>query len=253
MRIVVFAIAALACVPLSVSAQDRSAAVDAVIEDLVAANRILAAEGILPGYGHVSIRHPEDPSRYFLSRSLAPELVTLEDIVEFDLDSDPVESTDFVFYLERFIHGEIYKTRPDVHAVVHNHSPTVISFGIGSTPLRPVFHMAAFFLDGLSIWDYRDFGTAGGALVDNAAKGAALAVELRNRPAVLMRNHGIAVVGDALPMVVGRSIALEDNAKMQSQALSRGDVVIYLEQDEETLGSTFARSWDVWKRRLDND
>ncbi len=252
-RLAVLAITLLAGLPLSVSAQGGSDAVAAVIDDLVAANWILAAEGILPGYGHVSVRHPEDSSRYFLARSLAPELVTPDDIVEFDLDSDPVEYTSSGFYLERFIHGEIYKVRPDVQAVVHNHSPAVISFGIGSTPLRPVFHQAAFFLNGIPIWDYRDFGTADGALVDNAKRGKALATELRDRPAVLMRNHGVAVVGNSLPMVVGRSITLEENAEMQNQALSRGDVVIYLEQNEETIGSSFDRAWDVWKRRLNSN
>ena len=159
MRLIILVVASVICFPLTSFAQEASVA--SVIEDLVAANRILAAEGILPGYGHVSVRHPEDFSRYFLSRSLAPELVTIDDVVEFDLDSVAIDSKGFsLFYLERFIHGEIYKARPDVQAIVHNHSPTVISFGIGSTPLRPVFHQAAFFLDGVPVWDYRDFGTA---------------------------------------------------------------------------------------------
>ena len=253
MRFIVLVIASLAFLPLTASAQRTSTEVAAVIEDLVAANRILAAQGILPGYGHVSVRHPEDPTRYFLSRSLAPELVTAGDIVEFDLDSVAVDSKGYSFYLERFIHGEIYKARPDVQAVIHNHSPAVISFGIGSTPLRPIYHQAAFFLDGLPIWDYRDFGTADGALVDNAAKGGALAVKLANRPAVLMRNHGVTVVGSSLPMVVGRSIELELNAQIQTQALSRGDEITYLELDEEPLGNTFERAWDLWKRQVSSD
>ena len=164
MRFIILVIASLAALPLTVSAQRTSTEVATVIEDLVAANRILAAQGILPGYGHVSVRHPEDPTRYFMSRSLAPELVTVDDVVEFDLDSVAVDSKGYSFYLERVIHGEIYKARPDVQAVIHDHSPAVISFGIGSTPLRPVYHQAAFFLDGLPIWDYRQFGTADGAL-----------------------------------------------------------------------------------------
>jgi len=239
--------------PLTAAAQGNSTEVAAAIEDLVAANRILAAQGILPGYGHVSVRHPEDPNRYFLSRSLAPELVTADDIVEFDLDSVAIDSKGFTFYLERFIHGEIYKARPDVQAVVHNHSPTVISFGIGSTPLRPVFHMASFFLDGVPIWDYRDFGTAEGALVDTPGRARGLAVALADRPAVLMRNHGIAVVGPSLMMVVGRSITLEENAAMQNQTLARGDDVTYLELAEEPVGFNFDRSWELWKRQLPND
>jgi HCOMODA/2-hydroxy-3-carboxy-muconic semialdehyde decarboxylase len=164
-----------------------------------------------------------------------------------------IDSKGYSFYLERFIHGEIYKARPDVQAVVHNHSPTVISFGIGSTPLRPVFHQAAFFLDGVPIWDYRDFGTADGALVDTPERGRGLAVALADRPVVLMRNHGVAVVASSLPMVAGRSITLEQNAEMQSQALARGDEVTYLELEKETLGSTFDRAWDLWKRQLSSE
>ena len=241
----------LAQLPLLAAAQGQSPVVAAVVDDLVAANRILAAQGILPGYGHVSVRHPEDPSRYLISRSLAPELVTAGDIVELDLDSVAVSLSAPRLYLERFIHGEIYKMRPDINAVVHNHTPTVISFGIGSTPLRPVFHQAAFFLHGIPVWDYRDFGTADGTLVDTPARGAGLAKALEDRPAVLMRNHGVAVVGSTLMMVVGRSITLEMNAEIQSQALARGDQIVYLEQDEESPGSAFDRSWDLWLRQLE--
>jgi len=252
MRVILLAIAwFLVQLPLLTTAQAQSAAVAAVVEELVAANRILAAQGILPGYGHVSVRHPENPNRYLISRSLAPELVTAEDIVELDLDSMHVSGSGPRVYLERFIHGEIFKIRPDVNAVVHNHTPTVISFGIGSTPLRPVFHQAAFFLDGIPIWDYRDFGTADGTLVDTPARGAGLAQALQDRPAVLMRNHGVAVVGTTLPMVVARSITLELNAEMQSQALARGDEIVYLEQDEESPGSSFDRAWDLWLRQLE--
>jgi HCOMODA/2-hydroxy-3-carboxy-muconic semialdehyde decarboxylase len=250
MRVIILIGTLLGALPFAVTAQTHSAAVVAVIEDLVAANQILAAEGILPGYGHVSARHPEDPNRYFLSRAIAPELVTVDDILELDLDSVIVDSSGSSSYLERFIHGEIYKVRPDVQAVVHNHSPTVISFGIGSTPLRPVFHQAAFFLDGIPIWDYRDFGTADGALVDTPGRGRGLAVALADRPVVLMRNHGVSVVASSIAMVVGRSITLEDNAAMQSDALARGDRVTYLELSEESMGSDFLRAWDLWKRRV---
>lgn len=250
MRLIIMFTALLVALPTTAAAQSHSAAVAAVIEDLVAANRILAAEGILPGYGHVSVRHPEDPNRYFLSRAIAPELVTADDILELNLDSEVIEPPGGRSYLERFIHGEIYKARPDVQAVVHNHSPTVISFGIGTTPLRPVFHQAAFFLDGIPIWDYRDFGTAEGALVDTPERGRGLAVALADRPVALMRNHGVAVAAASLPMVVGRSITLELNAEMQSSALARGDEITYLELAEESMGSDFLRAWDLWKRRV---
>ena len=116
----------------------------ALIEDLVAANRILVDQGVLDGYGHVSVRHPADPQRYLMSRSLAPELVTAADVMEYDLDSAPVDARGRTTYLERFIHGEIYRARPDVKAVVHSHSPSVIPFGVGTVPLRPLYHMSAF-------------------------------------------------------------------------------------------------------------
>jgi len=153
MKTLVVAIVSLAFVSFTAQAQPRSAKAVAVIEDLVAANRILAKQGILPGYGHVSARNPDNPNHYFLSRSLAPELVTADDIVEFDLDSNAVDGKKTAFYLERFIHGEIYKARSDVQAIVHNHSPGVVAFGAGSTPLRPVTHDSSFLLGGVPIWD----------------------------------------------------------------------------------------------------
>lgn len=248
--IVTVFVTVLAWAPMLTQAQGGAADVAVVIDELVAANRILAAQGILPGYGHVSVRHPANPNRYFMSRSLAPELVTTGDIVEYNLDSDAVDSTAYPGYLERFIHGEIYKTRPDVLAVVHNHSPMVISFGIGTTPLRPVFHQAAFFLDGIPVWDYRDFGTADGALVNTPERGRAMALALADRPIVMMKNHGVAIVGSTLPMVVGRSITLEQNAEMQSAALARGDEITYLEFEKETMGSDFLRAWNLWKLQI---
>ena len=252
MRIIITMIAALGVVSISAPAQETSTRVAGVIEDLVAANRILAAQGILPGYGHVSVRHPEDPNRYFLARSLAPDLVTVEDIVEFDLDSVAIDSKGYSFYLERFIHGEIYKARPDVQAVVHNHSPAVISFGAGSTPMRAVTHRVDFILDGVPIWDYRDDGTADGVMVDTPERGRALALALSDRPVVLMRNHGVTLAAPSLPAAVERSVDLETNAQIQAQLLSRGDEIHYLELDEEYKGDTQGRAWDLWKRQLSN-
>src|SRR5215470_8555674 len=119
----------------------------AEIDDLVAANRILADQGVLDGYGHVSLRHSRDASRYFLSRSKSPAIITAEDIMEYDLDSDPVDQQGRLMYIERYIHGEIYKSRPDVNAIVHSHSPTVIPFSVTTVKLRPICHMSAFLKD----------------------------------------------------------------------------------------------------------
>jgi len=253
MRIIIAIVAAMGFISISAPAQETSSRVAGVIEDLVAANRILAAQGILPGYGHVSVRHPEDPNRYFLSRSLAPDLVTAEDIVEFDLDSVAIDSKGYSFYLERFMHGEIYKARPDAQAIVHHHSSAVISFGAGSTPMRAVTDGASWFLNGVPIWDYRDFGTADGTLVDTPERGRALAMALSDRPLVLLRNHGVALVAPSLPAVVERSVELEKNAEIQSQLLSRGDEIHYLQLDEEFRGDTLGRAWNLWKRQLSND
>ena len=131
------------------------------LEDLVVANRILAQHGIVDGYGHVSLRSPHRPERYLLSRAIAPETVTVGDIVEFDLDSRPTARQTPELYLERFIHGEIYRVRPNVRAVVHNHAPSLIPFGVSATPLRPVYHMSAFVGQGVPVFEIRD--TAGGA------------------------------------------------------------------------------------------
>ena len=126
-----------------------------LIEDLVAANRILVEQGVLDGYGHVSVRHDRDASRYLMSRSIAPELVTVADVLEYDLDSVPVDPRGRTSYLERFIHGEIYKARPDIMAVVHSHSPSVIPFGATGIPLRPLYHMSAFLVGGAPVFDIR--------------------------------------------------------------------------------------------------
>ena len=161
----------------------------------------------------------------------------------------------YSFYLERFIHGEIYKARPDVQAIVHNHSPAVISFSVGSTPLRAVTHDSAFLLGGVPIWDYRDFGTANGALVDTPQRGRALAAKLGERPVVLLRNHGVALVGGSLPQVVQQSVWLEKNAQIQSDLLARGDDITYLELDTGASGGggggdAGGRAWELWKRQV---
>jgi ribulose-5-phosphate 4-epimerase/fuculose-1-phosphate aldolase len=236
-----------------------------LIADLVAANRILAQEGIVDAFGHVSARHNLNPNRFLLSRSLAPALVTAGDLIEYDLDGNGVNTNGRAQYSERFIHGEIYKARPDVRAVVHAHAPSVVPFGVSTVPLRPVFHMAAFIGDSVPIFDIRKAAGMTDMLVRDPARGRALAQALANKPAVLMRGHGMTVVGPALPFAVGRSIYLELNARVQLQAMALGgpggnagpgDRVTYLDPAEAQAvmnsgeNRSYERAWELWKQKV---
>jgi ribulose-5-phosphate 4-epimerase/fuculose-1-phosphate aldolase len=244
-------LAALLALALA-SAQPRDPAVVALIADLVTANHILSSEGILDGYGHVSVRDPANPNHYFLSRSLAPGLVTSADIIEYDLDSNPVGGDDRAGYRERFIHGEIYKARPDVMAVVHDHSSAVIPFSVSSVPLRAVSHMAAFIGDGIPVFEIRDVDGMTDMLVSSPKRGRALATVLGKYPAALMRGHGAAVVGESVKVAVGRAIYLDLNARVQEQAILLGGSVKYFEPEEAKKTAPqdgFERAWDVWKRK----
>ena len=222
-----------------------------LIEDLVAANHILADEGVVDAYGHVSARHDRNPGRYLLARDLAPALVTADDILEYDLDSNPLDARGRLQYRERFIHGEIYKARPDVAAIVHNHSPALIPFSLGKVPLRPVFHMAAFVVEGVPVFDApRDLGIHK-LLIESPQLGQALARTLGEKPAVLLRGHGAAVVGTSLPMAVGRSVYLERSARIQMDAIALGGEVTYLDPEAARAwaDNAYPRAWELWKRR----
>jgi HCOMODA/2-hydroxy-3-carboxy-muconic semialdehyde decarboxylase len=224
-----------------------------LIEDLVAASRILADQGVVDGYGHVSVRHDRDPNRYLMSRSLAPALVTSADIMEWDLDSTPIDLRGRTGFIERFIHGEIYKARPDVKAVVHNHSPSVIPFGVTTAPLRPLYHMSAFLGEGVPVFDIKTAtGESTDMLVRNPALGRALAQTLGARPVALLRGHGAVVVGDSVQIAVFRSVYTEMNAKLQAQAMALGGSVIYLDPEEArnaaaNVGGTISRPWELWR------
>jgi len=227
-----------------------------LIEDLVAANRILAMQGVLDGWGHVSVRHNRDPNRFLLSRSLAPELITAKDILEFDLDNSPVDAKGRNLYTERFIHGEIYKTRPDVVAICHSHAPPVIPFGVTSVQLRPLYHRAAFISLGIPIFEMREGFGMTDMLIRNEAHGRALAKSIADKPAVLMRGHGATIVAPSLPRLVGRSIFLAMNATLQAQAmaLAPGGRINYLDPEEARLievreGYGLGRAWEAWKRK----
>ena len=224
------------------------------IEDLVAANRILYAQSVLDGYGHVSVRHDTIPDRFWLSRSMAPGLVTSSDILEFELSGEPVDGEGPPTYAERFIHSEIYRWSPDVKAIVHSHSPAVIPFGVTSVPLRPIFHMSGFLGTGVPIFEIRDTAGDTDMLVRNAALGAALAARLEDKPVALMRGHGSVAVGLSLPQAVYRAIYLEVNARLQSEALKLG-TINFLTSEEARLAAAsndkhVLRPWALWKHEI---
>jgi HCOMODA/2-hydroxy-3-carboxy-muconic semialdehyde decarboxylase len=236
------------------TASAPAAVPSSLTEDLVAGNRILAMEGVLDGMGHISVRHPSRADRFFLARSMAPELVTAADLLEYDLDGNAIDARDRTSYLERFIHSEIYKARPDVRAVVHCHTPSLIPYASSDVPLRAMYHMAAFVAEGVPVWDIRKAAGVTDLLVRDAKLGRALAQSLGQKPAALMRGHGAVVVAGSIPNVVGRSIYLDVNARAQSQAIALGGKITYVEADEAKLrmGDTneYSRAWDLWKRKV---
>jgi ribulose-5-phosphate 4-epimerase/fuculose-1-phosphate aldolase len=225
----------------------------ALIDDLVTANRILADQGVLDAYGHVSIRHPGNPNRYLISRAMSPADVTAADIMELDLDSNPVDRRGRSVFLERFIHGEIYKARPDVMAVIHSHSPGVIPFGITSVPLRPVFHTASFLWVGVPVFEIRDAGGMTDMLVGNGDLAKALARTLADKPVALIRGHGNVVVGPSVKRATIRAVYTEVNARLQTIALGLGGSITYISPEEGALRDKSpgeeGRAWDGWKAK----
>ena len=230
---------------------------ESVIRDLVVANRILGNEDVVDAYGHVSIRHPTNPERYFLSCSRSPELVERNDIIEFHLDGTPVAPQDRPFYIERFIHGATYEMRPDVNAVVHSHAEDVLPFGIAPTPLQPVIHSGAFMGREVPVWDIADnFGDTNLLVVD-MAQGRDLARGLGGTArVVLMRGHGFAAAAPSLLEVVRLSIYLPKNARVQMKAaqlggfkpLSQGEITNRLKQLRPSATESY-RAWEYWAHR----
>jgi HCOMODA/2-hydroxy-3-carboxy-muconic semialdehyde decarboxylase len=240
-------------------AQTSAAAVPgvdaALVEDIVIGSRVLADFGVLDGFGHVSARDPKNPNHFLMSRSLAPALVTADDIMEFDSDGNAVDGRGRSGFLERFIHSEIYKARPDVMAVVHTHSPGVVPFGVSQVPLRAMFHNAAFLAAGAPIWDIRkEFGETD-MLVRDAARGKSLTLTLGDKAVVLMRGHGDVTVGPTVKMAVFRAYYTDVNAKLQSQAVALGGPVNYLTPGEGAKADAvnfvvIDRIWGLWKMRI---
>jgi len=226
----------------------------ALADDIVAASRILAQQGVLDAYGHVSARSDREPGRFVMSRSLAPALVTGKDLMELDADSEPLPGDKRKGFLERYIHGEIYRARPEVMAVVHSHSPSSIPFGATRAKLRPIYHMGAFLWSGTPVFDIRKVKAENDLLVRDRPLGAALAKSLGGCTCVLMRGHGMTVVGDGVPEAVYRAIYTEMNARLQIQATQLEGPIEFL-SDEEGRRSTAAnrgtleRPWELWKKQ----
>jgi HCOMODA/2-hydroxy-3-carboxy-muconic semialdehyde decarboxylase len=245
------ALGALAFLPQQPGRDGAPPVVD-VIADLVAGNHILAREDILDGYGHISVRHPGNRERFLLARSVAPELVTVADILEFGLNGEPVDAKGKTPYKERFIHSEIYRARADVNAVVHCHTPSLIPFADSSVPLRPMYHQSAFLAAGVPVFEIRQAAGMTNMLVESAPLGAALAKALADKPVVLMRGHGAVVTADSILNVVGRSIYLDLNARIQAQAIALGGKITYIDPEEAkkyAASDNYSRAWELWKRK----
>ena len=231
---------------------------DTVIQDLVIANRILAKEDVVDAYGHVSIRHPDNPKHFFLARSLAPDLVERGDIVELGLDGQPVRDEPRALYLERFIHAAIYEARPDVHAVVHAHAEDTLPFSIAAaTKLQPVIHSGSFIGTEVPVWDIADSFGDTNLLVTNIEQGRDLAKCLGANSVALMRGHGFASAARSLIEVVRLSVYLPRNARALMRAKQLGGEIKYLSQGEidarnrgyRPYSTETWRTWEYWANK----
>ena len=234
--------------------KSRIAASRGLVEELVAGSRILAKEGVLDGYGHISARSDKRRDHFIMSRSRAPALVLAADLMELGADSEPLAGETRKGFIERYIHGEIYRTRPDVMAVVHSHSPSVIPFGVTKTKLRPVYHMGSFLWSGAPVWDIRKVRDDNDVLVRDRPLGRALATALGSCTCVLMRGHGMTVVGDGVREAVFRAIYTEMNARLQLQAEQLEGPIQFLSETEGRQSTaanrgTLERPWELWKSK----
>ena len=235
-------------------AKSRAAALPRdLLDELVTGNRILHDRQIVDAFGHLSVRDPRDPGRYLMSRHLAPGLVTAKDITLFDLDSNRVGGAEAPrYYSERFIHGEIYKTRPDVLSIVHCHAPQLIPFGATRQPLRPIYHMSGFLGAGVPVFEIRETGGMTDMLVRTPELGAALARRLGDKPVVLMRGHGATMVGGSIRQSVYRAIYAAANAGLQQNALILGEPEFLTSEEAvkaaESNDKSLDRAWNLWAR-----
>jgi HCOMODA/2-hydroxy-3-carboxy-muconic semialdehyde decarboxylase len=227
------------------------------IADLAAASRILAERGVVDGFGHVSMRHPHAAERYLMARAIAPALVTPDDILEYDMDSNPCNANGRSSFLERYIHSEIYKARPDINSVVHSHSPSVIPFGLVGVKMLATFHNAAFLAAGVPVFDIREKFGATDMLVCDGNKGVALAEALGDKDIALMRAHGSVACGPTLQTAVFRAVYTEVSARVQhwTAALGGGTPIAALDEEEGRLADVpnrkaCLRAWHLWRTQL---
>ena len=225
-----------------------------LLEEIVTANRILAREGVVDSFGHISARHPDNPQHFLLSRARAPDCIEVDDIMEFTLEGEAVDPRGRAPYLERFIHGGAYEARPDIHSVVHNHSPSVIPFGVTGHKLKPLLHMCASCGYEVPIWDSQDkFGDTT-LLVSDMAMGRDMAKFLGANPTTLMRGHGATVVGRSVRHAVFVSVYLEVGAKLQMEAMKMGEIKFLTKGEVDKIVArvndyTLNRAWENWARR----
>jgi ribulose-5-phosphate 4-epimerase/fuculose-1-phosphate aldolase len=225
-----------------------------VLEELRTATRILVREGVLDGFGHVSVRSPTEPGGYFMLRSNTGEAIEPDRCVELTIDSEPVRQGGPRPSIERFIHGEVYRARPDVKAVVHTHSPALIPFGVGKTPLRPLYHMCGFLPAAVPVFDIRLEHGMTNMLITTPVLGRSLANALGTTAMVLMRGHGATLVGTSLREAVFRAVYATINAQLQPIAMQFGDPTFLAPEEaaqaDELHRFTLNRSWDFWKEKL---
>ncbi|MEO5700349.1 MAG: class II aldolase/adducin family protein [Casimicrobiaceae bacterium] len=235
-------------------ADDLRKSAHADIDDLVIANHILYRERVLDGFGHVSVRHPDDPEHFLMAQSKAPATVSRDDILVYGLDGEAIDAPGKRLYLERYIHSAIYAARADVMAVVHSHSPAVIPFGVTDVPLRAVNHVCGFLGTGVPVFEIREVaGQGSDLLIRSQALGAAMVKSLGDAPVVLMRGHGSTAVGPSLHLAVYRAVYTEVNARLQADAMRLGAVNFLTPEESEAAATTNAmpnvltRIWDLWK------
>lgn len=225
------------------------------LSNLVLANHILVHEGVLDGFGHISVRDPANPQQFVIARSMAPALVTEADLVTCNLDGEVIAPAGAKTYVERFIHSEIYKARPDVHSVVHSHSPAVIPFGVTAARLRPICHMSGFLGATVPVYEIRrDAGETSDLLIRNQALGRALADSLGSATVALMRGHGSVTVGVSIQQAVFRAIYTENSARLQLEASRLGEINFLTDGEAQATSDMndqhLDRPWQMWVRRV---